>query len=79
MPIFDGRAIDAAVTRALEAAGAPADHTRALILTGATGADGGLSVVYVQKLAHGWTVDAEATITVDGQVSARGGVIWTGR
>ena len=79
MPMFDGRSIDAAVTTALKAAGAPADHTKALIVTGATGPGGGLSVIYVQKVSDSWAIDAEAEITFDGQVSARGGVIWTGK
>lgn len=79
MSLFDGPSIDAAVTKALAQAGAPADHTKAFLLTGATGPGGGMNVVYVQRLARGWAIDAEAEITFDGKVAARGGVLWTGK
>jgi hypothetical protein len=77
--LFDGQSIDAAVTKALVAADAPADHTKAFLLTGTTGPGGGLNVAYVQRLAQGWSVEAEAEIAFDGKVSARGGVLWTGK
>jgi len=77
--LFDGPSIDAAVTKALVAAGAPKDHTKALLVTGTTGPGGGLNIAYVQRLRHGWAISGEAEISMTGELAAKGGVLWTGK
>ncbi len=79
MPIFSGPSFDDAVTRTLQQAGAPADHTKAFILTGTTGDGGGVEAVYVQRFSHGWAIAGEFEMTLDHKTTVSGGVVWTGK
>jgi hypothetical protein len=77
MPIFDPTNIQTSITRVLQQAGAPADHTKAFILTGEVGEHGGVQAAYVQRFSHGWAIDGEFELTMDREVTLRAGLIWS--
>jgi hypothetical protein len=77
---FDTASINKSIATTLAAAGAPADHTKAFIVTGEAGSDGSsVKAVYVQKVGHGWAVAGEFELASSGDKSARAGAIWTGK
>jgi anti-sigma factor RsiW len=74
--IFDPVNVQTSIDAVLKQAGAPS-ATKAFILTGEAGPDGGVQAVYVQKIGHGWTVQGEFDVKVTKQVAAGVRVVWT--
>jgi hypothetical protein len=76
---FDPANLQASIAQVLQAADAPPDHDEAFILTGRSGETGGLEMVYVKKLSHGWALAGEFELSMRGKVSVAGAVVWTGK